>query len=102
MNNRKILKEFHKLTKDKQQDLRKEYRSKHKKEYQYSIRLFIVYSVIGIVGLLGLFVHFTYGDIKGLYIYTFAFFALIICIYLLNKSNEPFFKFLKNKLKNKD
>ena len=100
--NKKILKEFHKLPKEEQQEIRKSYRSSHSKDYKYSIRLFCLYCVIGVVGLLGLILHTFYSQLNGLVIYTFAFLLLIICVYLLNKSNEPFYKYLKNKLNKKD
>ena len=102
MKPKELLKELHKLPASEQNEIRKGYKRSHKKEYDYSIRLFILYTFIGIVGLLGLFIGFYYGEVKGFYIYFFSILFLVLCVVLLRQSNEPFYKYLKNQLKKKD
>ena len=102
MNSRKLLKECHKLDKKEQNEIRASYKKNHPKEYYYSIRLFILYCIVGVVGILGLFSDVYYSKMNGLYIYFFSFLLLVLCVLLLNQSNEPFYKYLENKLKKKD
>ena len=99
MKPKELLKEFHQLDRKTQNEIRASYKKSHPKEYYYSIRLFILYCAIGITGILGLLLRFYYSKSYGIYIYTIAFFLLVICVFLLNKSNEPFYKYLNNKLK---
>lgn len=102
MNKKAIMKQFHKLSKEEQNDIRISYKKSHNKDYRYSINLFIVYVVLGIFGLLGLIYFLIYGDLLGIYIYFGSFIGLIVLVIMLNQSNKSFYKYLNNKLKKKD
>ena len=102
MNRKELMKEFHKLSKEEQNEIRASYKKSHKKDYRYSINLFIVYVVIGIFGILGLVYFLLYGSRNGIYIYLVSFLLLIAFVILLNMSNQSFYKYLNNKLKKKD
>ena len=102
MKNKDIMKEFHKLSKKEQNEIRASFKKSHGKDYRLSINLFIVYVVIGVLGLLGLIYFLLYGDLLGIYIYFGSFIGLIIFVLLLNQSNQSFYKYLNNKLKKKD
>ena len=97
----KVLKEFKKLPSKKQQEIRISYKKTHYKEYRHSIHLFIIYTIIGILGIICLFIGIRKPDIKFLLLYFLCLILLIICVILLNKSNEPFYKYLQRKLKTK-
>ena len=94
---KKKMKSFRKLSKSEQTELRREYKSNCYKEYRYSINLFIIYVILGIIGVGGLFVVFLVNWIVGIIIYVVAFCGICILIFLLNKSNKPFYDFLEKK-----
>ena len=87
---------FRNLPKIRQDKLRREYRSKHFKEYSYSIRLFILQILLGILSLSGLIIMF-FRPMSGLLIFTTSFIFLLIGYYFLELSNYAFYKFIHNK-----
>ena len=90
------MKSFSNLDKDKQDELRREYKRTYLKEYQYSIHLFILYTILGICSLLGLFIIF-FESYIGTILFLTSFIGTGIVLYFLYRSNQNFYKFLKRK-----
>lgn len=87
---------FKRLDKNKQNELRNEYKNKFPKEYRYSIHLFILYTIFGIASLLGLVI--TYFELYiGMILFIIALCGTVIVLYFLYLSNNNFYKFLKRK-----
>lgn len=88
---------FHNLSKIEQNKIRKEYKEKCKVDYNYSIRLYILYSILGFFTLLGLII-LLYKDIMiGSLILVLSLIFMIIDIYFLYRSNYKFYDFLRKK-----
>lgn len=90
------MKKFKDLSKQEQNNLRKEYKTNYPKQYKYSIHLFIIYTILGLIALSGIVISFT-NIFLGIIIFFISFLALIFTLYLLNKSNKEFYKFLNDK-----
>lgn len=90
------MKKFKDLSKQEQNNLRKEYKTNYPKQYKYSIHLFIIYTILGLIALSGIVISFT-NIFLGITIFFISFLGLIFTLYLLNKSNQEFYKFLNNK-----
>ena len=99
MNDKQIMKKFKKLGKDIKQEIRIKYRQAHLHEYKHSIYLFIVYVLLGIIGLIGLYIALTSQFLWGFIIYVVSFICLILFVFFLKKSNKPFYKYLRRVLK---
>ena len=99
VNDKQIMKKFKKLGKDIKQEIRIKYRQAHLHEYKHSIYLFIVYVLLGIIGLIGLYIALTSQFLWGFIIYVVSFICLILFVFLLKKSNKPFYKYLRRVLK---
>lgn len=98
------MKYFHELDKKAQNNLRREYKNKFPQEYNYSIKLYILYVIIGIITVFSLLLMIFISFKLGLSLFIIGFITLIIIINFLNKSNKPFYDFLtlkgyKNKKK---
>ena len=88
---------FSSLSKDMQNKIRREYRDTCHLDYQYSINLFIIYVILGIICLSGiLLICFKYY-LEGSLIFSLSFVFMIIDLYFLYLSNLNFYKFLKKK-----
>ncbi len=87
---------FRSLDKNKQNDIRREYKNKCPKEYRYSIHLFILYTIFGIASLLGLVITY-FEPYVGMILFLTSFIGAGIVLYFLSLSNNNFFKFLKTK-----
>lgn len=91
------MKKFHSLSAEEQNAIRRDYKETHYQEYRYSIHLFLLYVFLGIVSLLGLLI-FCYQDIMiGSVLFVLGIIFLFIDFYFLNKSNEPFYRYLKKR-----
>ena len=90
------MKSFSELDSNKQDELRREYRDNYAKEYRYSIHLFILYTILGIVSLVGLIVIF-YEPYIGTILFVTSFILTGIVLYFLCLSNQNFYNFLKKK-----
>ncbi len=90
------MKKFKDLSKQEQNNLRKEYKTNYPKQYKYSIHLFIIYTILGLIALSGIVISFT-NIFLGIIIFFISFLGLIFTLYLLNKSNKEFYKFLNDK-----
>lgn len=90
------MKSFRELDSNKQDELRREYRDNYAKEYRYSIHLFILYTILGIVSLIGLIVIF-YEPYIGTILFVTSFILTGIVLYFLCLSNQNFYNFLKKK-----
>lgn len=88
---------FHKLSKEKQNDIRREYKEKWSVEYNYSIRLYIIYVILGVFTIIGLSIALFIDFMVGSLIFTMALILMIIVIYFLYRSNYNFYRFLKRK-----
>lgn len=88
---------FHSLTSKEQNEIRREYKESCKNDYDYSIRLYIIYVVLGILTLIGFVIMFFIDLMLGSIIFSLGLILMIIVIYFLDRSNEKFYKFLKRK-----
>ncbi len=87
------MKSFSKLDCKKQNEIRRKYKKEWSKEYKYSIHLFILYTILGIIAILGLIISFK-DLFLGMLIFTLAFILDLIVLYFLYNSNKSFYKFL--------
>lgn len=92
---KKSMKVFHDLSNREQNDIRRSYKDKCSREYKYSIHLYILYVILGILAILGMIVSF-FDFLLGMIIFTLSFIFMIIDIYFLNKSNANFYRYLKS------
>ncbi|MGN1370836.1 MAG: hypothetical protein ACI4XM_00945 [Candidatus Coprovivens sp.] len=88
---------FHELSNCKQNDIRREYKLLCKDSYNYSIRLYVLYVILGILSIIGLIISLYIDLMIGSIIFVLSFILMIINIYFLNLSNKSFYKFLKKK-----
>ncbi len=89
------IKVFHKLNFKEQNAIRNQYRKECYKEYKYSINLYILYVILGILSLGGLL--FCYINLLwGMVIFTLNFIFMIVVLYFLIRSNYSFYKFLNS------
>ena len=87
---------FNNLSNEDKDKLRREYRSTYFKEYCYSIRLFILQSILGGISCLGLIIMF-FDSMLGILLFTISFIFVLIVTYFLNLSNKPFYNFINKK-----
>ena len=88
---------FHDLSKEEQNNIRREYKEKCSRDYNYSIRLYILYVILGIITLLGTIIALYLDVMIGSLIFLLGFIFMIIVIYFLDLSNNKFYRFLKRK-----
>lgn len=91
------MRNFHSLTRKKQNIIREEYKNKYNKEYSYSIRLFILYTIFGVFSIVGLTVLLYYDLMLGSIIFCLSLIFLVIVLYFLSLSNRKFYRFLNKK-----
>lgn len=89
-----MTKVFHELPGREQDAIRRKYKEECSKSYKYSIHLFILYVILGILSVLGLLLV-SYNFILGLLVFTISFILLIVVLYFLKLSNRNFIKYLK-------
>lgn len=87
---------FRTLSKENQQSLRSEYRSKNREHYNYSILLFIMFSIFGALILLGILTCIL-DVMVGCILSTLSLIGFIITTYFLYRSNDMFVRFLNRK-----
>ena len=87
---------FRTLSKENQDSLRREYRRTYREHYNYSIRLFILFTVCGILILLGILL-FTLDTMVASLIATIGLIGFIMSAYFLYRSNDKFVRFLNRK-----
>lgn len=87
---------FRTLSKENQDSLRREYRRTYREHYNYSIRLFILFTVCGILILLGILL-FTLDTMVASLIATMGLIGFIMSSYFLYRSNDKFVRFLNRK-----
>ena len=87
---------FRTLSKENQDSLRREYRRTYREHYNYSIRLFILFTVCGILILLGILL-FTLDTMVASLIATMGLIGFIMSAYFLYRSNDKFVRFLNRK-----
>lgn len=86
---------FHKLNCKEQNVIRKQYKKECYKEYRYSINLYILYVILGLLSLGGLL--FCYINLLwGMVIFALSFIFMIVVIYFLMRSNYNFYKYLNS------
>lgn len=85
---------FHDLSLKEQNEIRRKYKKECYEDYRYSIKLYILYVILGIIALGGLTIIFV-NYFLGLLIFTISFLMMIVNVYFLKLSNLNFFKFLK-------
>lgn len=88
---------FQDLSNEKQDELRREYRETYPDNYKYSIRLYILYIILGIITLAGLFVAIKVDLMVGSLLFVTGFIFMGMVIYFLCRSNNPFYIFLNRK-----
>lgn len=86
---------FHELSKQEQNNIRRKYKEECKNDYDYSIRLYVIYSVLGFFVLLGLIIMLFKDVMIGSLIFVISLILMIIDVYFLYRSNYVFFRFLK-------
>lgn len=91
------MKYFNELTKTQQQKIRKEYKQTHPKNYNHSIHLFILYVCLGLMSVLSILIMTFKNKLIGILLFILFFIMILINLYLLSKSNLPFYKFLLDK-----
>lgn len=87
---------FRTLSKENQQSLRREYRSKNREHYNYSILLFIMFSIFGILMLLGILTCL-FDVMLGSLLAVLSLIGFVITTYFLYRSNDKFVRFLNKK-----
>lgn len=87
---------FNSLSKEEKDKLRREYRSTYFKDYCYSIRLYILQSILGAFSVLGLIIMF-FDNMVGILLFSINFIFILIVVYFLNLSNKPFYEFINKK-----
>lgn len=92
-----MMKKFHSLSSKEQNKIRRDYKNKCKKEYNYSIKLFILYVILGILSIIGMYLLLYIDVMIGSILLTMSLILLGIDLYFLNKSNNSFYRYLKKK-----
>ena len=87
---------FRSLNAENQDKLRREYRAKYREHYNYSILLFIMFSVLGALMLLGLLTCIL-DVMVGMLLFVLSLIGFIISAYFLYRSNDKFVRFLRRK-----
>ena len=87
---------FSTLSKENQQTLRKEYRRVYREHYNYSILLFIMFSIFGALILLGILASIL-DMMLGTLLSVLSLIGFIITSYFLYRSNDKFVRFLNKK-----
>lgn len=85
------------MSRKEQNDIRKEYKRECNGAYKYSIHLFILYVVVGIISLISLFITSFCGSYISSIVFLINFTILFFILYFLKKSNCNFYKFLDSK-----
>lgn len=88
---------FHELSKAEQDNIRREYKEKCSREYNYSIRLYILYVILGIITLISLVIALYLDTMLRSILFVLGIIFMLITIYFLNLSNNSFYRFLKRK-----
>ena len=88
---------FHELSKVEQDNIRREYKEKCSREYNYSIKLYILYVILGIITLISLVIALYLDTMLGSILFVLGIIFMLITIYFLNLSNNSFYRFLKRK-----
>lgn len=92
-----MMKKFHSLSSKEQNKIRRDYKNNCKKEYNYSIKLFILYVILGILSIIGMYLLLYIDVMIGSILLTMSLILLGIDLYFLNKSNNSFYRYLKKK-----
>ena len=87
---------FRTLSRENQNILRSEYRRVNREHYNYSILLFIMFSIFGVLILLGILTCL-FDMILGSILSTLSLIGVIITTYFLYRSNDKFVRFLNRK-----
>ena len=87
---------FRTLSKENQQSLRIEYRRVNREHYNYSILLFIMFSIFGVLILLGILTCL-FDVMLGSLLAVLSLIGFIITTYFLYRSNDKFVRFLNRK-----
>lgn len=87
---------FSTLSQTNQQTLRREYRNLYREHYNYSILLFIMFSIFGVLILLGILACLL-DVMSGLLLAVMSLIGFIISAYFLYRSNDKFVRFLRKK-----
>lgn len=87
---------FRTLSKENQNTLRREYRRLNREHYNYSILLFIMFSIFGVLILLGILTCIL-DLMVGCILSTLSLIGFIITSYFLYRSNDKFVRFLNRK-----
>ena len=87
---------FRTLSKENQNTLRREYRRVNREHYNYSILLFIMFSIFGVLILLGILVCL-FDVMLGSLFAVLSLIGFIITSYFLYRSNDKFVRFLNRK-----
>ncbi len=87
---------FRTLSIENQQILRREYRSLNREHYNYSILLFIMFSIFGVLILLGILTCL-FDVMVGCLLAVMSLIGFIITTYFLYRSNDKFVRFLNRK-----
>ena len=87
---------FRTLSKDNQNILRSEYRRVNREHYNYSILLFIMFSIFGVLILLGILTCL-FDMMLGSLLAVLSLIGFIITTYFLYRSNDKFVRFLNRK-----
>lgn len=87
---------FRTLSQENQDKLRREYRRVNREHYNYSILLFIMFSIFGALILLGI-ITCILDVMVGMLLAVMSLIGFIISAYFLYRSNDKFVRFLKRK-----
>lgn len=87
---------FRTLSQANQQALRREYRRIYREHYNYSILLFIMFSIFGVLILLGILACLL-DLMSGILLAVMSLIGFIITTYFLYRSNDKFVRFLRKK-----
>jgi uncharacterized membrane protein YkgB len=87
---------FRTLSKENQNTLRSEYRRVNREHYNYSILLFIMFTIFGVLILLGILACLL-DVMLGSLLAVLSLIGFIITSYFLYRSNDKFVRFLNRK-----
>ena len=87
---------FRTLSKENQNTLRSEYRRVNREHYNYSILLFIMFTIFGVLILLGILACLL-DVMLGSLLAVLSLIGFIITTYFLYRSNDKFVRFLNRK-----
>jgi len=87
------MKIFSNLPREEQNTIRLNYKKTNPKSYRYSINLYIIYTLTGLISLASIILSY-FKPLIGISLFIISFISLLYILRLLNKSNQKFKDYL--------